>query len=417
MMTVRFEWRVLFATVAMCIATVTTTAAWAEGEYRIDYRVRVQPTEKAARVTVEVDNASGAVRQVKWRVDLDRHREFAGDGDISVDGDVVSWQPPTGPATFTYTFRIDHLRDELSYDARCAASWAIFRGDDLVPPATVRTLKGAESSAHLHLNVPEGWSAAAPYKRSADGSFVIDHANRRFDRPIGWLIVGKLGVTRERIAGSYTAVAGPRGQHLHRMDVTALLRWTLPSLRDMLGPLPERMLIVMARDPMWRGGLSAPRSMFLHGDRPLISEDGTSPVLHELVHSALRLEPGPGGDWVIEGLAEYYSMEVLAQSGTISRKRHGKVMKKMADRGSSVKQLETDDASGALTARAVTVLRALDAEVKTATDGRARLADAVRLLTASGGKVTSESLRVAAEEVSGTDLTDFFTSQGVGSDG
>ena len=43
-----------------------------------------------------------------------------------------------------------------------------------------------------------------------------------------------------------------------------------------------RLLIVSAGDPMWRGGLSGPSSMFLHSDRPLISENRTSTLLHEL---------------------------------------------------------------------------------------------------------------------------------------
>ena len=32
--------------------------------------------------------------------------------------------------------------------------------------------------------------------------------------------------------------------------------------------------MVGANDPMWRGGLSAPRSLYLHSGRPLIESDG-----------------------------------------------------------------------------------------------------------------------------------------------
>jgi hypothetical protein len=73
-----------------------------------------------------------------------------------------------------------------------------------------------------------------------------------------------------------------------------------------VAPLPERLIVVGAGDPMWRGGLSAPNSVYLHADLPLISADGTSPLLHEVVHVMLRARSGAGGDWIVEGLAELY---------------------------------------------------------------------------------------------------------------
>jgi hypothetical protein len=396
---------------AALLLLVSAASAQESRVYRVDYRVRIVPTERVAHVTVRLRDPDRLLKEVQWRIDPERHRDFTAGGGLEVEGDVVRWAPAGAESTFKYVFRIEHLRDERSYDARCAESWAIFRGDDLIPPAKVRVSKGAISRSRLRLQLPDGWSAVAPYARADNGNFLIDDPHRGFDRPVGWIVVGDLGVVREKVAGARIAVAGPVGQRLHRLDVLALLRWTLPSLEEMVGALPDRLLVVMAGDPMWRGGLSGPRSAFVHASRPLISEDGTSPVLHELVHSVLRLEPGPGGDWIVEGLAELYSMEALVRSRTISRKRHAKVVKRMKERGRQVSSLAVDDSSGEITARGVTVLYALDAEIRSRTEDQRGLEDAVGVLVAARPKVTNAELRAAAEQVAGGELSAFFRRQ------
>jgi hypothetical protein len=203
------------------------------------------------------------------------------------------------------------------------------------------------------------------------------------------------------------AVAGPVGHRLRRLDILALLRWTLPTLKKLV-PLPPRLLVVGAGDPMWRGGLSGPSSVFLHSARPLISEDGSSPLLHELLHSALGLSAGPGGDWIVEGLAELYSMELLARSGTMSRRRLERALERKGDRARSVRSLEVDYAEGAVSARAVMVLRALDKILRERSNGEKSLDDVLRLLAERRGKVTTAQLRALAEGLVGQDLSAFF---------
>jgi predicted metalloprotease with PDZ domain len=162
---------------------------------------------------------------------------------------------------------------------------------------------------------------------------------------------------------------------------------------------------------MWRGGLSGPGSLFLHAHRPLITEDGTSPILHEVVHTALRLRPGPDGDWAIEGLAEYYSLEVLGRSGTVSPERLLRAFEMLAKRGTEAAHLRSKSVSGAGTARAVTVLRALDRRIRDATDQTRGIDDVARLLVRDGGTVTTARVQELAEQVSGLDLAGFFASE------
>lgn len=379
--------------------------------FDFDVSARIVPTERAAHVTLELGRGANHVDWIRFRIDPQRHLLFRGDGQIVADGAHLTWTPPRAGGKLHYVFRIDHLRDARRYDARCAKTWAIFRGEDLVPPARVSTDDEARSRTRLRVRLPEGWGIATPYPKLRGGEYRVEHPRRRFDRPTGWMIAGLLGVVREEVAGVRMSIAGPRGASVRRQDMLALLRWTLPTLREALASLPDRLLIVSAGDPMWRGGLSGPGSLFLHAHRPLISEDGTSPVLHEVVHAALRLQPGTDGDWAIEGLAEYYSLQALGRSGTVSPERMEEAYQSLAKRGAEAAHLRSGTISGAGTARAVTVLRALDQRIRDATDQTRSLDDVARLLVREGGTVSTARVQELAQQVSGQDLTAFFRSE------
>jgi len=397
----------LGACAAALLAASSASGQGEEGEtrYSVRFDVRIVPTERLAKVSIRLGRGASQVRWLRFAIDPMRHFGFRGDGRVEVDEGSVLWEPPREGGRLRYSFWIDHLRDSSSYDARCAENWALFRGDDMVPPVRVRTAVGAHSDSTLRLRVPNGWSVALPHRLVSDGTYAIDDPHRRFDRPKGWMVVGKIGVLRERIARTRVAVAGPVGQHLRRHDILALLRWTLPTLRRIVGDLPDRILVVSAGDPMWRGGLSGPKSVFVHADRPLISTDLSSPILHELVHTVMGARSGADGDWVVEGLAELYSLELLVRSKTVSRRRYAKALRRMEERGRTVSRLAERISGGAFTARAVVVLHEIDEEIEAATDGESSLDEVVRRLSAERGVVTSERFRRLAEEVAGRQLS------------
>ena len=384
------------------------TLAPAPAVYAFDVEARVVPTERSVRVLLRLGQGASAVEWIRFRIDPERHRDFEGDGEIVVTEDSVTWTPPRRGGALRYNFSIDHLRNERAYDARCAKRWAIFRGDDLVPPARVRTSPGARSRTRLHLRLPEGWSAALPYPRRADGYYAVQHAGRRFDRPTGWMLLGHIGVRRETIDGVNVSVAGPAGHSLRRLDLLAFLRWNLPVLRALFGEMPQRLLIVGAGDPMWRGGLSGPNSVFIHAERPFITEDASSPMMHELIHSLMRGTRGEGGDWITEGFAEYYSIETLRRSGALSRERYEASRKATAKRAASGGDLRARSVSGDTTAKAVEVLHKLDAAIRKATDDQKSLDDLLRRVASDSEKFTTERLEVLTEEITGEDFEAFF---------
>lgn len=376
--------------------------------YVLTYEVKLDPREHAAKVTIRVDEGAKHIHFMRFRTDPERHRDFKGKGELTIKPNSVRWVPPRGGGTLHYTFRIDHRRNEKGYDSLMTRDWAIFRGGDMVPPARVDTVKErGEAQARLKLELPDQWTAATPYPRE-NGVYVIERPERRFDRPTGWFIAGRLGILRERIAGTQVTVAAPLGHRFRRHDYLALLNWTLPTLKNMVGRLPARLLIVGANDPMWRGGLSGPGSFYVHTERPLIGPDGTSPLLHELMHTVMRARSGSDGDWVVEGLAEYYSLKLLIDSSTISPKRYEKTLAEIAQRGQKVKVLPVEHSSGDVTARATTALHELDQEIRKETAGQKSLDDVLKAMISAPETWTTTRFRDVSEGATGVHLESFF---------
>ena len=405
---VRCGWTLLIAAAAAAPGAARAQEADpGSPHYEIVFEARILPTQRAARASWTVGVGASSLREVTLRIDPERHYDFSADGGLRIEGARVVWSPPPSGGSLHYGFRIDSIRPDGGYDARCSESWALFRGDDLFPPARTRTLRDAHSVSILKLHLPRRWSSAVPYSRSGPHTYEVDDPSRRFDRPTGWILVGRLGVLRERVAGSHLSIAGPTGQGVRRHDMLAFLRWNLPELRRVVGSMPERLLVVSAGDPFWRGGLSGPNSTFLHADRPLISGDATSPLLHEIFHSVSGSTAGPDGDWIIEGLAELYSLEIMVRSHTLSRRRHARALEALERRAAGA-ELSGARSSGAQTARAVIVLRALDHHIRAQTEEDRSLDDVVALMAAEPRTLTTAGFRALAEEATGLDLGGFF---------
>jgi hypothetical protein len=382
-----------------CGAQVADSEAAADPlAYRIDLSVQPRPLDSSVDVTLRLTQPRALLRELRLLNDP-RMSAMRGDGELLRDGDRTRWLPPADGGTLSWSVAVPHRRNGDGYDAWLGADFGLFRAEDIVPRASSRTLKGAHSDTRLRFRLPAGWSVVTQY-RDAD-TIRVDNPERRLDLPSGWIVMGKLGVRREQIAGMRVAVAGPVGHSIRRLDTLALLNWTLPELARIIPALPPRLTIVSAGDPMWRGGLSAPQSLFLHAARPLISENATSTVLHEIMHMALGLDSADGFDWIVEGLAEFYSLQLLARSGTISASRYAAAQEHLAAWARDATRLCGDPSSGSRTALAVGVLTRLDAEIARETEGTASLDDVTRNLLARGELLDLAGLAAAATAVIG----------------
>jgi predicted metalloprotease with PDZ domain len=375
--------------------------AHANREYDVDFTVAFRPAKKVARITVTLEPRSGRAVRLDFRMPVKRYTDITADGRLTRDGHRITWIPPKAGGKLVYDYRIGTRRDNGAYDSRITNDWAVVRGDDLFPPVRVRTTRRTDSRSRLRFDLPAGWgSVETSYTRSrVDGdAYVIVNPKRRFDRPVGWIIAGDIGTRRDYIDGVEVVVAAPKGEGARRMDVIALLNWTMLEMRSAFGSLPNKMLIIRAGDPMWRGGLSAPRSFWLHADRPLLEENGTSPVLHEFAHAVTRMQAHKGADWIVEGIVEFYSLEILYRTGTISQRRYRKIVADLRRQSAGITSLRTSSSSGPRTSRAVLLLQELDREIKKKTDGARDIDDVTQRLMEIG-KVRAEDLKEITERL------------------
>lgn len=368
--------------------------------YQLDYRVTLIPAKTGAQIEMRLQQPAAYLRELDMPTLGGRLTSFSGDGDLTKANGRVTWLPPEDGGTLRWFARLEHRRGKAAFDAHIERDWALFRGEDIIPSASTRSLKGANGETRLHFEVPAGWSIVTPY-REDDGRYFPRNAERRFDTPTGWIVAGKLGVRIETIAGRQVVVAGPVGHSVRRMDLLALLQWTLPDLVRLVPDFPERLTIVSAGDPMWRGALSAPQSLYIHADRPMLSGNSTSTLVHETVHIGMGLSDAQGADWILEGLAEYYSLEILRRTRTISEKRFRNAHRDLAAWAADAEGLCSEHSNGSETALAVTVMRSLDAEIREHSGGRASLDDVMRELATHSGKLSVADFRKIAEKVAG----------------
>ncbi|SIQ11324.1 hypothetical protein [Aquipseudomonas alcaligenes] len=353
---------------------------WAAKRVDLDYQVKFLPESDQAEVSLTLEKGEAVQRLAFNLGSKGYYSDFSADGTWTQDGpESGTWLPGKGKSRLTYKVRISHPRANDTFDARMTPDWALLRGDDLVPSARLSKDDKVELVARLQFELPKGWNGIETgWPKIGENKFRIDNPSRQFDRPTGWILAGKIGSRRAQLGDTDVTVAAPVGEGMRRMDILTLLTFVWPEAQAVFPRDPAKLLIVGANDPMWRGGLSAPNSIFFHADRPLVSENGTSSLVHELVHVFSRIRDTDKSDWISEGLAEYYAIELVRRAGGMSEDRYQSIRKKLVGWSKKVDSLRTDDSTGPVTARAVLLLQELDREIRKNTDNQRSLDDVTR---------------------------------------
>ncbi|OCX19343.1 hypothetical protein BBI09_09930 [Stutzerimonas xanthomarina] len=372
----------MFVRLSSLFAVLLLSSIHAQAAKRIDldYQVRFLPEQDQAEVRLTLEEGE-AVRSLDFNLgDEGAYSDFSADGEwLQEVPERGIWRPGKGKSSLSYRVRITHQRDNGAFDARMTEDWALFRGDDLVPAAKLDERDGIVLVARIGFDLPKGWkSIETGWPRIGKNRFRVDNPERQFDRPTGWMLAGKLGSRRARLGETDVAVVAPVGEGMRRMDILTLLTFVWPEVQHVFPRDPKKLLIVGAGDPMWRGGLSGPNSLFMHADRPLVSENGTSSLVHELVHVFSRITDADRSDWISEGLAEYYAIELVRRAGGMSEDRYQAVRERLTKWSRKVNSLRTESSTGPVTARAVLLLQELDKEIRQGSKGRHSLDDVAR---------------------------------------
>ncbi|WP_434571802.1 hypothetical protein J3P88_22760 [Pseudomonas sp. Z3-6] len=355
---------------------------WAAQKVDLDYHVHLLPQSDQAEVRLTLARGS-AVRSLDFDLgDGSRYSDFKADGQWQLTPGKEArggWRPAADKASLSYRVRISHARKNATFETRMTPTWALLRGDDLVPSAKLDQQDGIELVARLEVELPDGWkSIETPWPRIGKQRFRIDNPSRLFDRPTGWMLAGKLGSRRTRLGETEVTVASPRGQGMRRMDVLTLLTFVWPQVQALVPRHPAKLLIVGAGDPLWRGAQAGHDSIYLHSRPPLVSERGSSPLLRELVQALARVNDQDRSDWISEGLTEYYAVELLRRAGGLSDERYQTLNDRLAHDSKGVTTLRGEQISPAAVAKAVLLLQELDREIRLKTRNKRSLDDVLQ---------------------------------------
>ncbi len=373
------------------------------GDFSLNFSARFEQ-QPFAVASIEIAQTGGGVKRLDLKAPADKYELLDAAGEVEQSDGRIVWEPPSSGGSLRYRVSINQKRKTgnggRAPDAVKTDRWAIVRLGDLFPPARIRASNGADGKSYVSLSGPKGWSFETRYG-PVTGMPVPMPGKRLYNRPTGWLVAGDIGTRREDIDQRIVTVAAPKDMGFPRLDILTFLNWTLPEVTRVFPDFPKRLLIAGAPREMWRGGLSAPGSLYLHIDRPLVSENATSSLLHELVHVAGIHSAVGGGDWIVEGLAEYYSLLVLKRSGGISRMRFDKALHQQREWADRENGVLSHPSKGANTARAVLVLHELAGELQT----RGVSIDKVARALLERGEISPASLQQVTEQLLGAPST------------
>ena len=381
---------------ASLVLLALSMPAWCAKKVDLDYHVKLLPQSDQAEVRVSLSQGS-AVRSLDFDLGRDGdYSDFKADGQWKVSGHRGLWQPSADKASLTYRVRLSHARKPGIYETRMTPGWALFRGEDLVPTAHLDQQDGVELVSRLVFELPTGWkSVETAWPRIGKHTFRINNVSRLFDRPTGWMLAGNLGSRRVRLGETDVTVASPKGQAMRRMDVLTLLTFVWPQVEAAFPRHPAKLLIVGASDPMRRGAFSARDSVYLNSRTPLVSENGSSPLIREVVHAIGRFSDHDASDWISEGLAEYYAIELLRRGGGITDERYAAIQARLTREGKNVTSLRGEHVSGATVTRAVVVMQELDREIRVKTHNKRSLDDLAQVVMRANSVSTPEFVRLA----------------------
>lgn len=379
----------------LVLGLAACTPAWAK-KVDLDYQVRLLPSTSQAEVRLTLADGS-AVRSLDFDLGkADAYSEFHADGQWQQQGERGVWRPAPGKTSLSYRVQLDQKPHGGAYESRITPHWAVFRGDQLVPPARLDQQDGTELVARLAFELPAGWkSVETAWPRIGKQKFRIDNVSRLFDRPTGWMLAGNLGSRRARLGETDVTVAAPQGQGMRRMDTLTLLTFVWPQVQAVFPRNPPKLLLVGARDEMWRGVLTGRNSLFLHSNRPLIGDSGNSPLLRELVQVFAQINDRDGSDWIGESLTDYYANELLRRAGGVSDDRYQAWQARRQKLGSKVTRLRGNQADPGQVARGVQLLQALDREIRLHTQNKRSLDDVARALMRVPSVNTEEFIQLS----------------------
>ena len=389
--------RYILIAVFFCIGSLAHAA-----KYDLHYHFTYLPSEQAVDVVIQINNP-GWLKSARFDFESYDISQLQAKGKLTRKGDAVSWQPASKNAQLKYRIKVNHQRKSGSYDAYMGERWSLLRGEDLIPPVKITKLKNANVNVTMKFHLPNDWASVnTGWERIDERSFLIENKRYAFARPSGWIIAGDLGTRHEQLEGTQISISAPQGQNFRQMEMLVFVSLIWPEFRKVLNVDTPKILITGAGKPMWRGGLSGPNSLYIHRGRPLVSENGTSTLIHELFHVVSRIDSSHNCDWIVEGLAEFYSIEILYRSGGMSLERRAYSFDQLKAWSQDVTSLLGQAAKGPVTAKSALLFEELNAEIIKNSNDKYSLDDVVKKIQ-NQKSISLKLLQNAVEGLTGVE--------------
>ena len=403
--------------------------------FSVNYDVFIKrETLETPRIQMTI-RGGDEIKDVTLVLEKDRYRHFRGDGTLTQLGSDIVWTPTGLVSRLEYESVLPHERRKGLYDSYGEKTWFITRTNDLFPHLIISYLKTAKSETRIRFHLPKGWQAIAAMPESTDGAYRARSApDYRYEWPTGWLIFGDVVTEHAKARDVIITFAYPqsfvgpektpstggksvRGEKFRAKIKNAIEIYekVIPLMADFMPAYARHFLVVYGKTPMWRGGLSGEDSLFINWRIRNLSHDFSSTLIHEYFHVCQGFKKDKrDGDWIVEGLAEYYSLRLLWEAGVITKEQFKTGVSLYETEGRWGINLSRSSDKRVIYNSVPLVMFVLDQMIQEKTAGKKSLKNVIGLLVERGAPVGTHLFQETLETLMGESLKKLFQSQVLG---
>jgi hypothetical protein len=371
------------------------------------------------------------VKDVTLVLEKDRYRHFRGDGTLTQLGSDIVWTPAGLVSRLEYESVLPHERRKGLYDSYGEKNWFITRTNDLFPHLILSYRKTAKSDTRVQFHLPKGWRAVAAMPEVTGGGYRARPApDYRYEWPTGWLIFGDVVTEQAKARDVVITFAYPKGfvgddrvspvqgQPVRGEKFRAKIKnaieiyeKVIPLMADFMPAYAKHFLVVYGKTPMWRGGLSGEDSLFINWRIRNLSHDFSSTLVHEYFHVSQGFKKDKrDGDWIVEGLAEYYSLRLLWEAGVITKEQFKTGVALYETEGRWGLNLSRSNDKRVIYNSVPLVMFTLDQMLQQKTGGKKSLKNVIGLLVERGEPVGTRLFQESLESLTGEPFKKVFQS-------
>lgn len=424
--------RTVLATVlvlAMAVAPAVPASAQTTSGTKVDLDFTLNPEDGTVDVRFEVDDpgslatiqlALGRLNSLVGEAELEG--AWKREGDLAV-ADLEETPNPVAKWTADARIRVQSLEGE-GHTSYVGSEFAVIKAGDVVPAVRYTFPQDRKPSFTTLFSVktPEGWEVAGPWTSTGSKSYEIDGLI-----PRGFLAADDELATETLGNDEVTyRIARVGGADTHRTMEKVLLG-AGDFLTGIYGPTKHQRFVVVAPNPMFRGGLGSPDGVFLHAD----ADGGV--IAHEMAHAFqgfdFSRESGKATIWLAEGAAVVHG--TLLEVATDLKTRE-EALDHMRDQARTAREKHAVDLTTAIYGtpneraaytKGAVVVTALDDMIRESTSNQYTLADVLKEINERSRakapaqlKLNTTDFRQIIGDVTGFDLSAFFQKFVHGSD-